>query len=355
MEIKNIEKTQAVSPDDPDKSPPASEDTSGTCGPETDTEICFDPGFTVSEVRKRAAAAQKGRLLAAFPRILLFTLVRFLPPALLYVLALTMRSRSPGAAIAIEIIAFALWPVIMWGPLNLGFTAACLDTVRGSGITLRRLFMGFRGRWILKSILSYLIFMLISIVSGTVFLLPAGVCSAFIPQLHAGFAHMLSMLIVILLGLSGMAAASQVFLRTVMMFPLLVDYPDMSVPEAFIISVRGLKGSTKRLLLLLLSYAGWFLAFFGAAAAVIVSLATGAYFMTMMIMHSGDIGRALITFYTALIMVYGISCLLYNAAYSLFVIRPGIGLAAFYDTVTGSSREPSDRSSQAEDDPEICL
>jgi len=304
-----------------------------------DTEIYFDPDFNVSDVRKRAISSQKKKLLRAFPHMLLFAAIKFIPPVLLYILAVTKRDDAPTAALAIELMAFIVWPVLIWGPLSLGFTAGCLDIVRGSAFTFKRLFMAFRDKWLFKAIAAYVLYMLVFLASNAICLLPAIVCSLFLTQLSAGFAQMISILIIILLGAAGLLISSQVYLRFIMMFPLLLEYPDMGAAEAAIISLHGLKGFTKGLLLLMLSYAGWFLLFFGIAFVLIIGLALIAYMSTISLLQSGDVNSAFMTFYTSVIAVYAISYLLYTVAYALFIIRPGIGLAAFYDEISGRRDE----------------
>lgn len=297
-------------------------------------EIVFNFDFTISEVRKRAVKAHKKKLLNAFPKALLYMLLLFIPSLALYVFGMYKADASTIAGTGIKVISVLL-PLIFGGPLLMGMIGGSMDISRGSRFKTGRLFFAINDSWFTKSIGSYLLFTLIELVSLGICLIPAIVVGILASSLSAGFAAIATKVIVILLIICGIVLAAQIILRFSLMFPLLIEHPDMKVMQAVRLSRTAMKGHTFRLFILFLSYIGWFLLAWGIAAIVFFAAIYAGYIYVQNVFYSGDI-------YTAyMLLIYGIYAA-YLAVYVLAVIststvimRPFVAFAAFYDAMTG--------------------
>ena len=311
------------------------------------TEISFTSDFTVSYVRKRAIKAQKHNLLNSFPKALLFSVLFMLPPLLLFILGMSRMSVNLTAARAIEVIA-VLVPVIFGGSLVFGLLGGAMDISRGQHFKTGRLFFAFRDNWFFKAVGSYLLFSLAVCAASFICALPAAIVSAFSANLGDGFAAVATQVIVIILSIAGILLAAQFYLRLALMLPLLIEHSDMRVLEAARLSIKAMKGNTWKLFLLLLSYIGWYILVTAVGAAIIGGCAAAGYAYVMSIFYSGDIYSAYMMLMVGLIVLYIAAYLIFMISCSTIIMRPMIGWAAFYDTITGY--EPHEEESEAHEE-----
>lgn len=310
----------------------------GYAAPEA-AEIVFTSDFTVSDVRKRAVKAQKKNLMKSFPKALLYSALLMLPPLLLFILGMTKTSSSSAAAKAIEVIA-CLVPLIFGGPLFMGILRGSMDISRGRGFKTGTLFFAFKDNWFFKAVGSYLLFTVVSFIITMIFLIPAIIVYALSADLGDGFAAVATQVIVILLSIGGVVLAAQFTLRLALMIPLLIEHPEMKVMEAARFSVKAMKGNTWKLFLLFLSYIGWYILSFAIAAAVLGGALAAGYVYIMNVFYSGDIYSAYMLLLIGITVAYIAAYVLAMLAASTVIMRPLIGWAAFYDTITGY--EPSE-------------
>jgi uncharacterized membrane protein len=294
----------------------------------------FISDFTVSEIRNRAVKAQKGRLLNAFPKALLFSMLLTIPTLLIFMIALFKSGSNTAAGNALKVISIII-PLIFGGPLLMGFIAGCLEIDRGQKFKVSTLFFAFKDNWFLKAIGSFLLFCLAAAVSSVVCSIPALIVKALSANLSEGFAYVATNVIMILLLIAGIVVAAQFYLRLLLMFPLLIDNPDMKVTEAAKTSIKAMKGNTWKLFLLFLSYIGWAVLSFGIAAAIIAGIAYAGYSYIVSIANTGDFYTAYYWLIIGITIIYPLAYIAMAIAYSTFIARPYIALAAFYDVMTG--------------------
>ncbi len=310
-------------------------------------EIVFTSDFTVSEVRKRAIKAQKHNLLKAFPKALLYSVLLMVPPLLLFILGMSKAGSSIAAARAIEVIA-ALVPLVFGGPLFIGLLGGAMDISRGQHFKTGRLFFAFRDNWFFKAIGSYLLFSIAAFIITLICELPAIIVSTLSAGLGDGFAAVATQVIVIILYIGGTVLATQFYLRLALMFPLLIEHPDMKVMEAAKFSIKAMKGNTWKLFLLFLSYIGWYILVIAVGSAIMGGALAAGYAYVMNIFYSGDIYSAYMILLIGITVAYIAAYLIFMIAMSTVIMRPLIGWAAFYDTITGY--EPSEDEAIAPED-----
>lgn len=308
-------------------------------------EIVFTSDFTVSEVRKRAVKAQKKNLMKSFPKALLYSVLLMLPPLLLFILGMTKTSSSSAAARAIEVIA-CLVPLVFGGPLFMGILSGSMDISRGRDFKTGTLFFAFKDNWFFKAVGSYLLFTVVSFIINMIFLIPAMVVYALSANLGDGFAAVATQVIVILLSIGGIVIAAQFALRLALMIPLLIEHPEMKVMEAARFSVKAMKGNTWKLFLLFLSYIGWYILSFAIAGAILFGALAAGYVYVMNVFYSGDVYSAYMMLLIGITAAYIAAYVLAMLAASTVIMRPFIGWAAFYDTITGY--EPPEEEAPAE-------
>jgi uncharacterized membrane protein len=325
----------------------------------------FISDFTVSEIRSRAVKAQKGRLLNAFPKALLFSMLLTIPTLLIFMIAVFKSGSNTAAGNALKVISIII-PLIFGGPLLMGFIAGCLEIDRGQKFKVSTLFFAFKDNWFLKAVGSFLLFCLAAAVSSAVCSIPAVIVKTLSANLSEGFAYVATNVIMILLLIAGIVVAAQFYLRLLLMFPLLIDNPDMKVTEAAKTSIRAMKRNTWKLFMLFLSYIGWAVLSFGIAAAIIWGIAYAGYFYIVSIANSGDFYTAYYWLIIGITIIYPLAYIAMTIAYSTFIARPYIALAAFYDVMTGyeppeelvGDTEASDETDETEDnlsEPELPI
>lgn len=297
-------------------------------------EIVFTSDFTASEVRKKAVAAQKKKLLNGYPKALLYSVLMTIPTMLVFIFGMSRLSAGSAAGKAIEIIALLL-PVLFGGPLMFGLIGGCMDISRGGKFTIKRLFFAFKDSWFTKALKSYLLFVIVSLLSMIICMLPAIIVSALSSGLSDGFAAIATNVIIVLLYIGGIVLALQFIFRLALMIPLLIDHPDMKVMEAANFSVKAMRGNTWKFFILMLSYIGWYVLSIGIAAAVVFITAYAGYAYAQNIFLSGDIYTAYMIIIMGVYVVYAEAYILMTIAVSTFILRPYIAWAAFYDTMTG--------------------
>lgn len=330
------------SPDLPDDMTEAAEDAEAAAA-----EIVFTLDFTASEVRKKAVAAQKKKLLNGYPKALLYSVLMTIPTMLVFIFGMSRLSAGSAAGKAIEIIALLL-PVLFGGPLMFGLIGGCMDISRGEKFTIKRLFFAFKDSWFTKALKAYLLFAVVSLLSMIICMLPAIIVSALSSGLSDGFAAIATNVIIVLLYIGGIVLALQFIFRLALMIPLLIDHPDMKVMEAANFSVKAMRGNTWKFFVLMLSYIGWYVLSIGIAAAVVFITAYAGYAYAQNIFLSGDIYTAYMIIIMGVYVVYAEAYILMTIAVSTFILRPYIAWAAFYDTMTGY--EPPETFEEIQDD-----
>lgn len=310
------------------------ENSDESCEEAATAEIVFTSDFTASEVRKKAVAAQKKKLANGYPKALLYSVLMTIPTLLVFIFGMSRMSAGSAAGRAIEIIALLL-PVLFGGPLMFGLIGGCMDIARGGKFTVKRLFFAFKDSWFTKALGSYLLFAAVSVISMLICMIPAVIVSALSSGLSEGFASIATNVIVVLLYIAGIMFALQFILRLAMMFPLLIDHPDMKVGEAARFSVKAMRGNTWKLFILMLSYIGWYVLSIGIAVAVTALTAYAGYSYAQNIFLSGDIYTAYMIIIMGVYVIYAEAYILMTIAVSTFILRPYIAWAAFYDTMTG--------------------
>lgn len=301
---------------------------------EQPAEIVFTSDFTVSDVIRRALKAQKHNLLKSFPKALLYCVLLMIPPLLLFILGMSKLGSSAAAGRAIEVIAL-LVPIVFGGPLFMGIMGGAMEITRGRAFRTGKLFFAFRDSWFLKAVGSYVLFCAAVLIINIAFMIPAIVVSAFSAGLGDGFAAVATQVIIILLSIGGAVLAAQFYLRFALMIPLLIEHPEMKVMEAAKFSIKAMKGNTWKLFVLFISYIGWYILSFAVAAAIVGGAAAAGYAYVKSLFYSGDVYNAYIWLLIGITVVYIASYIAFTIAASTVIMRPFIGWAAFYDTITG--------------------
>ena len=301
---------------------------------EQPAEIVFTSDFTVSDVIKHALKAQKHNLLKSFPKALLYCVLLMMPPLLLVILGMSKLGSSVAAGRAIEVIAL-LVPVVFGGPLFMGIMGGAMEISRGRTFKTGRLFFAFRDSWFLKAVGSYVLFCAAVLIINIVFMIPAVIVSALSAGLGDGFAAVATQVIVILLSIGGAVLAAQFYLRFALMIPLLIEHPEMKVIEAARFSIKAMKGNTWKLFVLFISYIGWYILSFAVAGAIVGGAAAAGYAYVKSLFYSGDIYNAYMWLLIGITVMYIAAYIAFTIATSTVIMRPLIGWAAFYDTITG--------------------
>ena len=301
---------------------------------EQPAEIVFTSDFTVSDVIKHALKAQKHNLLKSFPKALLYCVLLMIPPLLLFILGMSKLSSSAAAGRAIEIIAL-LVPIVFGGPLFMGIMGGAMEISRGRAFKTGKLFFAFRDSWFLKAVGSYVLFCAAVLIINIVFMIPAIVVSALSAELGDGFAAVATQVIVILLSIGGAVLAAQFYLRFALMIPLLIEHPEMKVMEAARFSIKAMKGNTWKLFVLFISYIGWYILSFAVAGAIVGGAAAAGYAYVKSLFYSGDVYNAYMWLLIGITVMYIAAYIAFTIAASTVIMRPFIGWAAFYDTITG--------------------
>ena len=301
---------------------------------EQPAEIVFTSDFTVSDVIKHALKAQKHNLLKSFPKALLYCVLLMMPPLLLVILGMSKLGSSVAAGRAIEIIAL-LVPIVFGGPLFMGIMGGAMEISRGRTFKTGRLFFAFRDSWFLKAVGSYVLFCAAVLIINIVFMIPAVIVSALSAGLGDGFAAVATQVIVILLSIGGAVLAAQFYLRFALMIPLLIEHPEMKVTEAARFSIKAMKGNTWKLFVLFISYIGWYILSFAVAGAIVGGAAAAGYAYVKSLFYSGDIYNAYMWLLIGITVMYIAAYIAFTIATSTVIMRPLIGWAAFYDTITG--------------------
>ena len=301
---------------------------------EQPAEIVFTSDFTVSDVIKHALKAQKHNLLKSFPKALLYCVLLMIPPLLLFILGMSKLSSSAAAGRAIEIIAL-LVPIVFGGPLFMGIMGGAMEISRGRAFKTGKLFFAFRDSWFLKAVGSYVLFCAAVLIINIVFMIPAIVVSALSAELGDGFAAVATQVIVILLSIGGAVLAAQFYLRFALMIPLLIEHPEMKVMEAARFSIKAMKGNTWKLFVLFISYIGWYILSFAVAGAIVGGAAAAGYAYVKSLFYSGDVYNAYMWLLIGITVLYIAAYIAFTIAASTVIMRPFIGWAAFYDTITG--------------------
>ncbi|MDD7734146.1 MAG: DUF975 family protein [Anaerovoracaceae bacterium] len=301
---------------------------------EQSAEIVFTSDFTVSDVIKHALKAQKHNLLKSFPKALLYCVLLMMPPLLLVILGMSKLGSSVAAGRAIEVIAL-LVPVVFGGPLFMGIMGGAMEISRGRTFKTGRLFFAFRDSWFLKAVGSYVLFCAAVLIINIVFMIPAVIVSALSAGLGDGFAAVATQVIVILLSIGGAVLAAQFYLRFALMIPLLIEHPEMKVIEAARFSIKAMKGNTWKLFVLFISYIGWYILSFAVAGAIVGGAAAAGYAYVKSLFYSGDIYNAYMWLLIGITVMYIAAYIAFTIATSTVIMRPLIGWAAFYDTITG--------------------
>ena len=301
---------------------------------EQPAEIVFTSDFTVSDVIKHALKAQKHNLLKSFPKALLYCVLLMIPPLLLFILGMSKLSSSAAAGRAIEIIAL-LVPIVFGGPLFMGIMGGAMEISRGRAFKTGRLFFAFRDSWFLKAVGSYVLFCAAVLIINFVFMIPAVIVSALSAGLGDGFAAVATQVIVILLSIGGAVLAAQFYLRFALMIPLLIEHPEMKVIEAARFSIKAMKGNTWKLFVLFISYIGWYILSFAVAGAIVGGAAAAGYAYVKSLFYSGDVYNAYMWLLIGITVLYIAAYIAFTIAASTVIMRPFIGWAAFYDTITG--------------------
>ena len=301
---------------------------------EQPAEIVFTSDFTVSDVIKHALKAQKHNLLKSFPKALLYCVLLMIPPLLLVILGMSKLGSSVAAGRAIEIIAL-LVPIVFGGPLFMGIMGGAMEISRGRAFKTGRLFFAFKDSWFLKAVGSYVLFCAAVLIINIVFMIPAVIVSALSAGLGDGFAAVATQVIVILLSIGGAVLAAQFYLRFALMIPLLIEHPEMKVAEAARFSIKAMKGNTWKLFVLFISYIGWYILSFAVAGAIVGGAAAAGYAYVKSLFYSGDIYNAYMWLLIGITVMYIAAYIAFTIATSTVIMRPLIGWAAFYDTITG--------------------
>ena len=301
---------------------------------EQPAEIVFTSDFTVSDVIKHALKAQKHNLLKSFPKALLYCALLMMPPLLLVILGMSKLGSSVAAGRAIEVIAL-LVPVVFGGPLFMGIMGGAMEISRGRAFKTGRLFFAFRDSWFLKAVGSYVLFCAAVLIINIVFMIPAVIVSALSAGLGDGFAAVATQVIVILLSIGGAVLAAQFYLRFALMIPLLIEHPEMKVMEAARFSIKAMKGNTWKLFVLFISYIGWYILSFAVAVAIVGGAAAAGYAYVKSLFYSGDVYNAYMWLLIGITVMYIAAYIAFTIATSSVIMRPLIGWAAFYDTITG--------------------
>ena len=301
---------------------------------EQPAEIVFTSDFTVSDVIKHALKAQKHNLLKSFPKALLYCVLLMIPPLLLFILGMSKLSSSAAAGRAIEIIAL-LVPIVFGGPLFMGIMGGAMEISRGRAFKTGRLFFAFKDSWFLKAVGSYVLFYAAVLIINIVFMIPAVIVSALSAGLGDGFAAVATQVIVILLSIGGAVLAAQFYLRFALMIPLLIEHPEMKVMEAARFSIKAMKGNTWKLFVLFISYIGWYILSFAVAGAIVGGAAAAGYAYVKSLFYSGDVYNAYMWLLIGITVMYIAAYIAFTIAASTVIMRPFIGWAAFYDTITG--------------------
>ena len=301
---------------------------------EQPAEIVFTSDFTVSDVIKHALKAQKHNLLKSFPKALLYCVLLMIPPLLLVILGMSKLGSSVAAGRAIEIIAL-LVPIVFGGPLFMGIMGGAMEISRGRAFKTGRLFFAFKDSWFLKAVGSYVLFYAAVLIINIVFMIPAVIVSALSAGLGDGFAAVATQVIVILLSIGGAVLAAQFYLRFALMIPLLIEHPEMKVMEAARFSIKAMKGNTWKLFVLFISYIGWYILSFAVAGAIVGGAAAAGYAYVKSLFYSGDVYNAYMWLLIGITVMYIAAYIAFTIAASTVIMRPFIGWAAFYDTITG--------------------
>ena len=301
---------------------------------EQPAEIVFTSDFTVSDVIKHALKAQKHNLLKSFPKALLYCVLLMIPPLLLVILGMSKLGSSVAAGRAIEIIAL-LVPIVFGGPLFMGIMGGAMEISRGRAFKTGRLFFAFTDSWFLKAVGSYVLFCAAVLIINIVFMIPAVIVSALSAGLGDGFAAVATQVIIILLSIGGAVLAAQFYLRFALMIPLLIEHPEMKVMEAARFSIKAMKGNTWKLFVLFISYIGWYILSFAVAGAIVGGAVAAGYAYVKSLFYSGDVYNAYIWLLIGITVMYIAAYIAFTIATSTVIMRPLIGWAAFYDTITG--------------------
>ena len=284
-------------------------------------EPVFTSDFTVGDVRKRAKVAQKGHVLKTTPKALLYMICMMIPTMLVYILGSFKMGTATWAGRAIEIIA-VLIPVVFGGPLTLGFISGIMHICRGEKFKVKDLFSLFTDARFARTTGVYILMTVISGIIMVVLQIPMALLSNVMttyPVLLYIY-ELVSLIITMLLTL-----------RFAMAFPLIADHPDMKIAKAVKLSFKNMKGNSVKLLLVTLSYIGWYaLAFVLAVAAIAVVYLIGNSFLAGM--------TDFLTYYMAMLrfmLIFYISAyLILMIAFATVLVRPTFGFVAFYDTLT---------------------
>ena len=166
-------------------------------------------------------------------------------------------------------------------------------------------------------------------------MIPAVIVSALSAGLGDGFAAVATQVIVILLSIGGAVLAAQFYLRFALMIPLLIEHPEMKVMEAARFSIKAMKGNTWKLFVLFISYIGWYILSFAVAVAIVGGAAAAGYAYVKSLFYSGDVYNAYMWLLIGITVMYIAAYIAFTIAASTVIMRPFIGWAAFYDTITG--------------------
>ncbi len=210
-----------------------------------------------------------------------------------------------------------------------------MEISRGRAFKTGRLFFAFRDSWFLKAVGSYVLFCAAVLIINFVFMIPAVIVSALSAGLGDGFAAVATQVIVILLSIGGAVLAAQFYLRFALMIPLLIEHPEMKVIEAARFSIKAMKGNTWKLFVLFISYIGWYILSFAVAGAIVGGAAAAGYAYVKSLFYSGDIYNAYMWLLIGITVMYIAAYIAFTIATSTVIMRPLIGWAAFYDTITG--------------------
>ena len=289
--------------------------------PDEKPEINFIRDFTVSDIKNRAKAAQKGNLLKTTPKALLYMVCMMIPTLLIFILGSFKLGSSAVAGRAIEVIA-VLFPVVFGGPLTIGFLTGILNICRGEKFKVKNLFSLFADARFGKTAGVYIIVTIISFIMMFILQLPMILITRVTGAVFIGFIYEIACIVITMLLMSRFALA----------FPLIADHPELKIFDAIKSSFEGMRGNSVKLLLLLLSYIGWYLLYALISAALIgIVYAAG----TAILMSMTDF----LTYYMAMLrfmLIFYISAyLIMMITSALMLVRPAFGFAAFYDTVTG--------------------
>lgn len=161
-----------------------------------------------------------------------------------------------GESLGIEFITM-IYALIISGPLNFGYGAMSLHLFRQQPTGPSEVFYGFEkfGR----AFGVYAITTLIVVICTIVVAIPVAIFIAII--IVSGQPSFLNIIIILLLYLALVLCIFAIQVRYSMVYFVMTDHPDYTVMEIIRANVKLLEGNKKKVFLLEMSFAGWFILF----------------------------------------------------------------------------------------------